>query len=489
MKNPKQNLKWLYFIGAFVLLCLLAYTKSSLEDQKHQETVATPVASVQKQSFDVDVRTVGELEAARSTVIASSVRGDLGKVIYLINDGQSVASGEVLVKMDPTPFEERIEELRAKLREQENHLVSLEQTLEWEANQAQAEIKSAEYDVESAELELNKIVNGDGPLEISRLRSAMVKTRIQYEELNSYADELAELERQGFLNAVESKQAQKKLQEEKEAYEVAKMQYESFIHHVHPMQTKKAQSALERAKLKLEDAFKSSKYRVAKATAALQSARQNREDIIYQIRNAEKELASSELKAPFPGMVVLREDFRSGQRRKPRIGDVLVRNQALLDLPDLESMVVKTKVREVDLHKIQIGKPVTVQVDAYPQVYFSGKVMAIGVLALADVMRTSEEKYFEVRIALANTDNRLRPGMTSRVTIHADQVQDKLAVPFHAMYDHEKEICCYVKTWRGFERRKVDVGASNEHWVEIKAGLYPDELVALTLPPKDGRVD
>ncbi len=465
-------------------MCGLAYAKARLDNRQVQETLTTPLSVAQERSYNVDVRTVGEMEAARSTIVASSIRGDLGKVIFLINDGQSVSPGDILVRMDPTPFEERVGELGSKVREQEGFIATLEQTLEYETNQGESEIQSAIYEVESAELELNKVINGDGPLETSRLKSSMQKARIQYEELNLYSDELVQLEKEGFLNVVELKNAQKKLQEEKEAYEVAKMQYESFIEHVFPMQVKKAQSALERARLKYEEAIKSAKYRVAKATGTLTQAKQSRDDMNHQIRLAERELANSEIKAPAQGMVVLREDYRSGQRRKPRIGDVLVRNQPLLDLPDLASMIVKTRVREVDLHKIQKGKPATIQVDAYPQLSFNGQVLSIGILAIADPTRPSEEKYFEVRIGLDDADPRLRPGMTSRVVIHADRVQNKLTVPFHALFDDHKDVCCFVKTWQGYEKRRVKAGASNEQWIEIVEGLNRGESVALVYPPK-----
>ena len=189
--------KLLYSAVVITALCGLAYAKARLDNRHVQEVLTTPLSTAQVRSFDVDVHTVGELEAARSTIVASSVRGDLGKVIFLINDGQSVAPGDILVRLDPTPFEERVGELRSKQREQEGHIVTLEQTLEYEANQGESEIKSAIYDVESAELELNKVVNGDGPLETSRLKSAMQKARIQFEELNLYSDELYSWRRKG----------------------------------------------------------------------------------------------------------------------------------------------------------------------------------------------------------------------------------------------------------------------------------------------------
>src|SRR5947209_3723620 len=88
-----------------------------------------PFAFVNRQDLKVEVKTVGELEAARSITIASSVKGDQGKIIDLIADGVYVQPGQILVRLDPTPFEEKVEKLQAQAKEQEAYITSLEQTL------------------------------------------------------------------------------------------------------------------------------------------------------------------------------------------------------------------------------------------------------------------------------------------------------------------------------------------------------------------------
>lgn len=467
----------LIFVGVFFLK--ISLTKKPIENQ----SLLTEKA--QKRSFHVDVNTIGELEAARSTIISSSIRGDLGKIIYLIKDGANVKEQDLLVKMDPTPFEEKIEELEAKIKEQEMLVKAYEQLLEAEQSAAEHEFKIAAFEAESAQLELNKIINGDGPIEVSRLQSVLQKARIKYEELEGYSNDLLELEKKGYLNTVEFKQAQKKLQEEKEAYEVASKQYNSFVEHVQPMQIKKAEASLKRAILNQEEKIKSGGYKIGKAIATLEQASQEMESMHLQLKSAQEELKLTEIKAPSPGMVVLREDYRSGQRRKPRVGDILVKNQPLLDLPDLASMAVKTKVREIDLYKIGIGKPVTIEVDAYPDLRFTGKVQWIGVLALADSGRGSEEKYFEVKIEMDNADGHLRPGMTARTIIHAAKVENQITVPLHAIFEDQKKNYCYVQTKRSIELRPVEIGMSNEQWVEVRSGLKENETVCLTLPEKE----
>lgn len=474
MKQFIQFLMVLGFLG--LMLGTSAFKEASPVD-------VIPTAFVVRQDLKMEVKTVGELEAARSRIIASAVKGDQGKIIDLIADGIYVQPGEVLVRIDPTPFEDKVNQLRVQLKEQEAYVNALEQALEWEKIQAEHKNRTALYEIESAKLELDKIVYGDGPQEISRLKSAMQKAWLKYEELHAYSNDLIELEAQGFLNATEVKQAQKKLAEEQEAYEMAKLQHDNYVQHVYPMQVKKAETSLKRAQVNEEEVTKSGLYSIAKANALLDQAKQSLVDLEFQMFESEKELAQTEIKAPTSGMVVHREDYRSGQRRKPRVGDILVKNQPLIDLPDLSSMVIKTRVREVDLFKVDIGKKATIEVDAYPQLSFQGTLSSIGVLALADTGRTSDEKYFEVRIALDASDPCLRPGMTTRVTIHAQTAPDVLTVPLHAVFEEYKQAYCYVVgSNKAYEKRPIKLGIHNEHWAEIKEGLQEGDCVCLVNP-------
>lgn len=458
-----------------IALCVYFFKNTS----KHS---TIPIAKVIKQDLKVEIKTVGELEAARSLSIASNIKGDQGKIISLVSDGIYVKSGDLLLKMDPTPFEEKIEKLQVKIKEQEAYVHTLEKALEWEISQAEHLNRTADFEVESARLELDKILYGDGPQETYRLKGAMQKAWLKFDELNSYSEDLKELQEKGFLNVSEVKQALKKLNEEQEAYETARQQYESYINHVLPIQIKKGETSLKRAEISREDTLKAGVYNISKANALLEQSKQNLMDHLIQLKEAEKELVLSEILAPSPGMVVLREEYRQSQRRKPRVGDILVKNQPLIDLPDLSSMIVKTRVREVDLFKIDIGKKAIIEVDAYPQLAFEGTVTSIGVLALSDIGRSSEEKYFEVKVVLNENDARLRPGMTTRVTILAQEKSDVLTIPIHTVFNEQKRNFCFLENPHSFEMRDIVLGISNEQWVEVISGLEEGEHICLLNP-------
>jgi HlyD family secretion protein len=467
---------------AFASMSMVNVSPKTIAD----EDISTYVAV--KRSFPIEVRSVGELEASRSTSVSCSIRNDVPKIIDLISDGTNVNTNDLLVKIDPTPYEKKIEELQASIMDAESQIVALQHALNWEMEQMMHEAKDSEYEMESAELELDKIINGDGPLEKARLHATMQKAQVKFEELNSFSDDLIVLEEQGFLNPAEMRLTQKKLQEEKETYENAKLQYESYVQHVYPIQIKKAESSLKRLVNKQEEMKKSGGFKIAKAQIAYAQAQQQLEDTKRQYRDALQELAFTEIRAPSSGMVVLRDDYRSGQKRKPRVGDTLVRNQAILDLPDMSTMIVKTKVREIDLYKVDINKPVTIEVDAYPNLQFEGKVVFIGILAISDVVRPGDEKNFEVKVELSKTDPRLRPGMTSRVVIHAGKVEDTLTVPIHSVFESNKEHYCYVSRGNIYVKQPIEIGLNNEQWVAVLSGINENDRVCLSMPPESAIV-
>ena len=105
----------------------------------------------------------------------------------------------------------------------------------------------------------------------------------------------------------------------------------------------------------LEQTGKSSGFQVGKAIASEKNAEGALTAARSSLEIARAELEKTTITAPIAGIAVLRDEFRNGEKRKPMVGDTVWQNQPLLDLPDLSSMVVKTLVREVDLHKVWKG--------------------------------------------------------------------------------------------------------------------------------------
>ena len=148
-------------------------------------------------------------------------------------------------------------------------------------------------------------------------------------------------------------------------------------------------------------------------------------------------------------------------------------------------MIVETRVREVDLHKIALNQTCSIRIDACPDILFEGKVTFIGVLASRRFERGSDEKYFQMTLSLKGDDSRLRPGMTARVSILTDNVKNALSAPVQAIFDEGGRKYCYVYTGHSFRKAEVSLGKQNEDMAEIVSGLKKGDKVSLVKPPQE----
>jgi len=461
---------------AFVLLWVMG---------KRPEDAPVLSVKVVKKSFSVLVEAVGELDAERFTVLFSQIRGDRGTIVSIISDGTRVKKGDVLVRLDPTFFEEEVTGLTAKVREWEAVVSANEQILEWEKVQSERETKTLEFDLRAAHLDLIKLEKGEGPLELYRLKGAAQEAKQDWKEKEGYLVELKALEKRGYANIAEIAQVQNKVSDAKQAYEVAKRQYESYRDYVLPSLIENAHAQVSRANMNLEQFKKGAGFKIGKAMAALRKAQQSLESTTSSLKTAQTELERTVIRAPIPGIAVLPDAFRGGQKRKPRIGDIVWQNQPLVYLPDVSEMMVKTQIREIDLHKVGVGKRVMVFVDAYPDLRLLGEVQSIGVLAESRTESHTADKYFQVVVSVREKDQRLRPGMTSRVEIECASVENALSVPIHAVFNDQGRTYCYVDTQTSYEKREVSIGAQSGDWAQVLAGLKEGERVALSHPPSN----
>jgi HlyD family secretion protein len=444
------------------------------------------LAMVGRGDLDIHVQTVGVLDAARTHMVSSAVRGDKGKIISLVNDGASVTQGQVLVRLDPTPFETEVHRLGGEVRSLVASVASAEQMLEWEKNQMEREIQTAEYNRTVAELELRRLVEGDGPLQLAQYKSELDKAKEELSRYQAYIVELDKLQDQGFANPNEMSLARRKVAQLDELYQTARQRYDSYQAHVLPTSIESARAKVDKAAMEIEQLKKGTAFKVARAEAVLAEVQGKLETVQGSHRQALAELKKTAIRAPFGGIAILYETFRDGQKRKPRVGDRVWQNQPLLYLPDISTMIVKTHIREVDLHKIAMDQPCLVRVDAYPDTVVSGKVTLIGMLATERFEGGIGEKYFQLTITLDGENHRFRPGMTARITVDSQDAADILFVPVHAVFYDGPRTFCYRMTEDGkFQEKDVVLGRQNEDAVEIISGLEKGDRVSLFKPSAD----
>ena len=478
--RQRKSFPWLAGGAALALLLLAAF---SLWGRFAAGEAFT--ARVQRRDFQVVVRTTGELDAARSTVVSSPIRGDQARILWMIEEGSQVKAGDLLIRLDPVPFEEAIKKLETDLRAKDLALAQQEQESEWEQLQASRELKTAEFDLASAKLQYDKYEKGDGPLELARMKSASLKAGQEANQKESYIKDLQALAEQGLANPIEIEQVKAQSAESRQLADYARQQHENYRDYVYPSQLESAKATRERAQMNLEQTRQGSGIRQRRAEASLQAAERELDALQESLEAARQELLQTEINAPIPGMAVLQEDYRDGQRRKPRIGDKVLQGRPLVYLPDVTYMIVRTQVREVDLHKIAAGRPAAIFVDAFPDLLMPGVVENVGVLAESAGGFEGGEKQFQVIVRATQSELRLRPGMTCRVEIQGESPKGVLAVPIQGVFRIQRKAWCFASAGWRWRAQEVRLGAVSEDWAEIREGLSEGARVALFRPPED----
>lgn len=441
-----------------------------------------PHALVTPGTIETMVRTVGMLEAVNATVISSEISGDKSKIAYLIEDGAQVVAGDLLLHFDPAPFEEHIRVLLADVADESAKVEAAEQNEKWEAAKGKRDLQEAETQVIMDENALEKLKQGEGPLEIARFEGEMQKASREYEQKKSYATALEELRARGYINAAEIQRAEQRVEESHQVFENCLRQYDVYRNVIFPALLSAAETKVENARLHVEYVQQDSTFRKTKARQELANARRRLADAQSRLEAARQEMARTRIAAPIPGMVVISERYQNHQKAKLRVGDTVWQHQPLIFLPDISEMRVVSRIREIDLHKIEKNNPAVITVDAYPEARFSGHIERIGVLAEQVGNERGGEKYFQIAIRIEGSDSRLRPGMTARIEIPGRRKEEILRVPLAAVFIEQGRSFCFVYKGQEYVKRGVTTGIADSGYVEICEGLAEGDAVALFRP-------
>jgi HlyD family secretion protein len=157
----------------------------------------------------------------------------------------------------------------------------------------------------------------------------------------------------------------------------------------------------------------------------------------------------------------------------------------LMTIADLSAMQIKAGVNEVDIGKIRDGQDVAIDVDAYPGVRFHGVITHLAPAARDD----QGVKIFDVEIDITDSDQRLRPNMTANIEIQGDHHEGVLTVPIETAFKKQGQYVVYVFDGSANEpvERVVVTGISNIEKVEIVSGLKEGEIVARYDPRVEGQ--
>ena len=177
------------------------------------------------------------------------------------------------------------------------------------------------------------------------------------------------------------------------------------------------------------------------------------------------------------GMLTYHKDWNG----KKKVGSSIYQWDATIaTLPNLTKMEFITYSNEVDIRKIKKGLEVMVGFDAFPELTLPGIVTEVA--NVGTKKRGSDIKIFQVMIELKETNDNVRPGMTTSNTIITNEIKDVFTVPIEAIFSRDSISYVYSKSGFSITKKQVELGESNNDDVVILRGLTDKDVVYLNKP-------
>jgi len=159
-----------------------------------------------------------------------------------------------------------------------------------------------------------------------------------------------------------------------------------------------------------------------------------------------------------------------------RVGSKVSAGRPVFQVMDLQDMLVRAQVEEVDIPLVQKEQEVDVYLDAYPDRVFRGKVIQVGVKAESG---SGGSTVFPVVVQLDRSDVPLRLGYSATLDIKALHKTGVISVPVVAVLSEEGRDYVYVVEDGKAHRREVRTGIKAGEWVEVLSGLEEGERVVV----------
>jgi HlyD family secretion protein len=180
----------------------------------------------------------------------------------------------------------------------------------------------------------------------------------------------------------------------------------------------------------------------AEVQQALQEAALHQtEQSAAQLKDAQSSLAKTTILAPMTGRVT-RLAVEQGETAVP--GTFNKDAATLLTIADMTVLETKVKVDETDVARIELGDSAIVQIDAFPDTTFLGRVTKISnssVKAAASASQGSADQAvdYEVTIQLVNPPKDTRPDFSATAKVVTDARTQALSIPIIALTVRENE--------------------------------------------------
>ena len=473
----------------------------------------------------VTVTESGSIRARKTIDIRSEVYRE-ATIISLVPEGtyitqEDVDAGKVLVEFDSSSSVDRLKEEAKGLASDEASLTEAQENYNIQQNQNESDITAAKLAVQFGLLDLQNFLGKSASQKlvekVAHDPNATIEVVMLVEflaEPNSLGGEALQTQKQ-YENDILLAAGQ--LEKATDVFEGTQKLYDA--NYASALDLKSARLDVDRYRIQKESAVEALRlyklYALPKQTIQLLSVyreaghelrrteararsmmaqalarRGNAEEEVIEsgddVERCKKQVAACTIRAPAPGLVVYSssgDSYRREERGPIQEGGKVYQRQKIISLPNTAEMIVEVRVHEASVDKVRTGQRATITAEPFPDKTFHGQVLSVAPLPDAQRSYLSPDiKVYTTKVNIGDSQASLRPGMSAKVEILVEQLDDVLMVPVQVLANRRGKKVCYIATDRGAEQREVQTGAFNDIFVEIVSGLQVGENVLLSPP-------
>ncbi|MDR5588838.1 HlyD family secretion protein [Clostridium aquiflavi] len=429
VKNSKKRMskkKMVMLIVAILVIVGIAFKMffSKPPNVQAQNTI------LNKANIVNSINVLGEVKSGNSTNVYTN-SGNIVKEVK-VKVGDEVKTGDVLAILDTEKLKEEIEQLTETLSASEAN------------GKLDLDSKKRAYDniVYINENNLNTdLINANSMLETAKMTLEDAERLYQY---NKTILGYGEISNQEFKKSEND-------------YNKAKDDYN------------KANVELENSKLKIQEDLKNAQNSYESAKIAYENKSER-----VALENKKKELDECTIKASVDGTITT----VNATVGNPSTG-------TLFKIEDLNNLVIKASIKEVDIANIKVGQKTIIKTDATDDLELLGEISEISPTAKVDEptvatgnsTSNSGDVIFEAKVKINEMNENIKIGMKAKLNIILEEKNDVYAIPHESIIENENGLSIYVAEAQEDNKYIIKEVAINKGMEsDFNVEIYGDEL-------------
>ena len=423
-------------IGAIIIVGAVAAVLAIPETSSDADPVLTH--TIRRGNMTVSVIEQGTLESSNNTEVKCKVRG-FSTVTYVVPAGTVVEEGQELVRLDTKVIEEQ-------------HSLTKTNTYI-----AEATLAETQANVEKANIAIEAYEKGRFRSQLQTLEKDLAAHKRNLRTARKMHERSETLFRQGYVTELEV---------EGNAFTVTQAELELKVKETEIKVLKEFTRKMQMETLNGNKTASESKLAADQAGLAMEVKRRDR---------AAQELEDCVIVAEKSGLVIY--PSAASWKSTPDIteGATVRKDQVLLLMPDLTQMQVKLGIHESVIDRVHDGLKAIVTL---PDRTLEATVSDVATVTRPAGWWTGNVVKYDTIIELPE-DEGLKPGMSAEIEVILAVHENILTIPVAAVVETEDGDFCWVQTTEGPQKRVLELGDSNDVFIEVVAGLSEGEEVVL----------